>query len=364
MMDYADWMRSVRQLMRSRCPGVDPDSLDETACQAAFQAGVAPIFFVTQGPLPLRPAPPPQAPAPAPPMVAVQPGTTRPRRSMRALGVLLAVLGVVVAGAWWSQKSRSGNDSFIPPNPVTGPRVLSVAAASTEEKASYSDTTWVHVNWFRIVSPDRIESKEEGPWAPFLSPPPGSRPIALAACRTMEKASYSSTTWVRVHLMLLTKDGAIWESVDGAPFGSVFQPDGKDVVGIAAASSAEKAAYSTTTWWKVHIFRLLADGSVESSEDGGPWTPMLAGDGKRVKAISATSSREKASYSTTTWWSVQVFRLLDDGTVESSDSGGPWTPYSHLPSASSIAAYTVETKAAYSDTTWGDIRVDGFSDKP
>lgn len=360
-MDYADWMRNVRHLVRSRHPGIDPDSLDETACQIAFQAGVAPIFFVTQGPLPLRPPP---APIPVAPAVAVQRVATQPRRYMRVLGVLLAVLGLVAVGAWWSQRNRSGNDSFIPPNTVTGPRVLSVTATSTEEKASYSDTTWVHVNWFRIVSPDRIESKEDGPWTPFVSPPPGSRPIALAACRTMEKASYSTTTWVKVHLVLLTKDGAIWESLDGAPFSPVFQPDGKDVVGIAAASSAEKASYSTTTWWKIHLFRLLVDGSIESSDDGGPWVPLIPGDGKRVKAISATSSREKAAYSSTTWWSVQLFRLLDDGTVQVSESGGPWSRHSSQANASSIAAYTVETKAAYSSTTWGDIRVDCFSDRP
>jgi len=180
----------------------------------------------------------------------------------------------------------------------------------------------------------------------------------------MEKESYSTTTWVKVHLFLLTNDGSVWESLDGAPFTQTMQADGKDVVGLAASSFAEKESYSTTTWWKVTLFRLLADGSVESSEDGGPWSPLKSGDGRRVRAISAASSREKESYSTTTWWTVHLFRLLDDGTVEVSDSGGPWMPHSKLASAVNLAAYTVETKEAYSETTWGDVKVDGFSAEP
>ena len=157
--------------------------------------------------------------------------------------VVTAVLIGAVGFFLWTQQGRSGNQSIIPPMPLSGPQVLSVAATSTEDKASYSDTTWVHVNWFRIVSPDRIESKEDGPWTAFLKTPPGTRAVSLAACRTMEKESYSTTTWVKVHLFLLTNDGSVWESLDGAPFTQTMQADGKDVVGLAASSFAEKESY-------------------------------------------------------------------------------------------------------------------------
>jgi hypothetical protein len=89
--------------------------------------------------------------------------------------------------------------------------------------------------------------------------------------------------------------------------------------------------------------------------------PHLKGDGRVTRAISATSSREKQSYSSTTWWTVHLFRLLDDGTVETSESGGPWMPYSKMPGKTNIAAFNVETKASYSNTTWGNVEVEGFS---
>lgn len=164
-MVYKDWRRNVEQLMRSRHPGVKFDDLDPNACEGAYQAGIAPIYFVTQGALPLRP-PQPSAPI-AGPSVLPMPPTDKRSRIGPVITVVIVVVVVIGGAAWWSQKGRSGSSSPFPPISFSGPSVISVTATATEEKASYSDTTWVHVNWFRLVTPVRIESKEDGLWTDF-----------------------------------------------------------------------------------------------------------------------------------------------------------------------------------------------------
>ncbi|MCS6861352.1 MAG: hypothetical protein NZT92_13635, partial [Abditibacteriales bacterium] len=243
------------------------------------------------------------------------------------------------------------------------PKVVGYAAVTTESKQAYSDTIWQDVTRFRIVTPDKIEINRGTGWSRYLDPPQNETPISIAACRTMEKAAYSLTTWVKVHIFLLTKSGTIWESIDGSPWEVFIKGDGEEAIGIASASYAEKAAYSSTTYWNIRLFRLLKDGSIESSE-GHSWEWFASPGSKRVLAISAASWREKAFYSDTTWWHVGVFRLLDDGTVEKSETGADWSRYTTLPNATVIAAYTVEEKAAYSPITWVNIEVEGASEDP
>jgi hypothetical protein len=243
------------------------------------------------------------------------------------------------------------------------PKVIGYAAVTTESKQAHSNTIWQDVTRFRVVTPDKIEINEGTGWSRYLDPPKNETPISIAACRTMEKAAYSSTTWVKVHVFLLTKSGTIWESVDDSPWEVFMKGDDKEAVGIASASHAEKVAYSSTTYWNIRLFRLLTDGSIESSE-GDKWESLSSPASKRVLAISAASSREKASYSDTTWWHVEVFRLLDDGTVEKSETGADWSHHTTLPNTTAIAAYTVEEKTAYSSTTWVDVKVEGTSEDP
>ena len=296
----------------------------------------------------------------------------RTGRSKVAISAIALVLIVVVASALYQilgfpglGSAGSGVQNGLPflPQSLQKPAVVSFAAVTTESKASYSDTTFEEVTRFRIVQPGDIERNAGDGWKPYLPPPNGEQPIALGAARTMEKASYSDTTWIKIHVVLLTKTGNLYDSEDGSAWQLYLPSDGKPAVGLAATSYAEKTAYSDTTWWHLEVLRLLADGSIESTE-GNSWKLFAPADGKRVLSISAAATKEKQSYSDTTWWRVNVFRLLDNGEVEESEDGALWKPYGTQRGAVSLAAYNVEEKASYSNTTFENLLVDYAAPDP
>lgn len=292
-------------------------------------------------------------------------GSQRDKRVPALVAAFVVLAVVVFAVCQMSSRAGSGVNttlSFLP-EAIRPPAVVSFAAVTTESKAAYSDTTWENVTRFRIVQPGGIETNSGDGWKPYLPPPKGEQPIALGAARTMEKVAYSDTTWVKVHVLLLTNTGNVYDSEDGAEWTLFIASDGKPAVGLAAVSYAEKESYSDTTFWHLEALRLLADGSIESSE-GDAWKPFAPSDGKRIASISAASTRDKQSYSDTTWWRTNVFRLLDSGEVEKNVDSGGWTPVGSHPGAASLAAYNVEEKAAYSDTTWENLQVDYAAPDP
>ena len=284
-------------------------------------------------------------------------------RRSKHFPVFVAVFLILAAAVFvvYQISSRAGSGanttlSFLPEG-IRPPEVISFAAVTTESKAAYSDTTLENVTRYHIVVPGGIETNSGDGWKSYLLPPKEEQPIALGAARTMEKMAFSDTTWINVHVFLLTNRGNVYDSEDGAEWKLFISSDGKQAVGLAAASHAEKESYSDTTFWHLEVLRLLADGSIESSEGDG-WEPFSPSDGKRTASISAASTREKLSYSSTTWWHTNVFRLLDAGEVEKNVDSKGWIPFGSHPGAISLAAYNVEEKAAYSDTTWENLQVD------
>lgn len=291
---------------------------------------------------------------------SVQENRKPPKRGVLTLAVVAFLVAVIAVTIYWVNISTdSGVRTGLPflPSGLHQPEVVSFAAVTTESKASYSDTTFENVIKYRIVEPSSIETDSGTGWNPYLPPPVGEQPVAIGAARTMEKMAYSDTTWIKVHVVLLTKSGNVYDSEDGVAWKLFMASDGKATVGVAAASYAEKQSYSDTTWWHLEVLRLLSDGSIESTE-GDTWKPFAPTNGKRILSISAAATKEKQSYSDTTWWKVNVFLLLDNGNVEESDDGASWTSYGTEPGAVSLAVYNVEEKASYSDTTWEHLHVD------
>lgn len=298
---------------------------------------------------------------------AAAPEGIRRRQNRVPISVVAVILVTIIAITVYRTlgSAGSGVSASLPflPDSIRQPAVVSLAAVTTESKASYSNTTFENVTRFRIVQPGGIETDGGDGWKDYLPPPKGEKPVALGAARTMEKMSYSDTTWVKVHLLLLTKSGNIYDSEDRADWKLFMASDGKSVVGLAAASYAEKFSGSNTTFWHIEVLRLLDDGGIESTE-GGKWKLFAQADGKRILSISAASTKEKEAYSYTTLWQVDVFRLLDTGDVQRSDDGITWKPIERHPDAVALAAYNVEEKAAYSDTTWENMNLDYTSSDP